>query len=67
MEESHAQDELHAVESNFEAREKITFSVLLLISFYSALEGTGIGVALPVRSSPRIYKQRSTVTDISSE
>lgn len=29
-------------------REKITFAILMIMSFYAALESTSIGVALPV-------------------
>jgi hypothetical protein len=36
----------------FETREKVAFSVLLIMSFYAALESTAIGVALPVSLHP---------------
>lgn len=34
-------------------RENVAFSVLLIMSFYAALEGTSIGVALPVSHPTR--------------
>lgn len=35
-------------ETTLASREKITFAILMTMSFYAALESTSIGVALPV-------------------
>lgn len=54
LEEVGQSDDVSQGESKLAAREKIVFAILMTISFYAALESTGIGVALPVGSNQQI-------------
>jgi hypothetical protein len=53
--------EVALTEFKLHTREKVVFTLLMILSFFAALESTGIGVALPVLKRPFVPNRQHNI------